>query len=147
MRKVIFATMFLMLLSSVGYGADWKYFATQGDGSTLFYDTQNTQSVSRGQHTVIVRTKEVLSDNGKAIYIKDYPDITDIKKISYILDRWEINCSKNIRRQLSSFWYSSEGYDVFSVYYSHSEFKQVVPDSFEVKLAEIVCQEEVFGND
>jgi hypothetical protein len=143
-RKIIIITIVLLFLSSVGYGEDWKHFYTDANKNEWFYDTQ---SIPREQDTIIVRTKKVLSDNEKAIFIKEYPDITNIKNISYILDSWKINCSKNIRKPLTSFWYNSEGYEIFWVYYFHSEFKQVVPDSFEVKLAEIVCQEEVFSHD
>jgi hypothetical protein len=120
------------------WAADWKHYATDSDANNWFYDTQ---SISRGQDTLIVRTKEVLSDNEKADFIKEYPHITNIKNISYILDGSEINCSKNIRRPLSSFWYSSEGYDIYSVYYSHSEFNEVVPDSTLAELVEIICKE------
>jgi hypothetical protein len=137
MRKIILTTIVLTLLSSVGYGADWKYFCTDKKNNEWFYDTQ---SISREQDTIIVRTKEVLSDNGKADFIEEYPDITNIKNISYIIDRTEINCSKNIRWSLSSFWYSSEGNEVYRVYYSHSEFTEVVPKSLGAKLVEIVCE-------
>jgi hypothetical protein len=138
MQKVILTTITLMLLASVGYGADWKHFITGAKGNDWFYDTQ---SVSREQNTIIVRTKEVLSENEKAQFIKDYPDITYIKNISYILDRWEINCSKNTRKQLSSFWYSSEGNDIFSEYYFHSQFKKIVSESVLSELVAILCKE------
>jgi len=137
MQKIILATIALMFLSSVGYGADWKYIFKDADNNEWFYDTQ---SISREQDTIIVRTKKVLSGNGKAIFIKEYPDITNIKNISYILDSWKINCSKNIRKPLTSFWYNSEGYEVFWVYYFHSEFKQVVPDSNSAKLVKTICK-------
>ena len=140
MRKTIFTTMLLLFLSSVVYSADWKSFGSDANNNEWFCDTQ---SISREEDTTIVRTKVVLSDKGKTIYIKNNPYIANIKKISYILDRVEINCSKNIIRPLSSFWYSSEGYEVLSVYYSKSQFKQIVPDSIEVRLAEIGCQEEI----
>ena len=137
MRKLILTAMVLMFLSSVGYGADWKHYATDSSHNDWFYDTQ---SISRGQDTIIVRTKEVLSDNEKADFIKEYPDITNIKNINYTIDRSEINCSKNIRRPLFSFWYSSEGNDIYRVYYSHSEFTKVVPDSTLAELVAIICK-------
>jgi hypothetical protein len=133
----------IFFFSMEGYGADWKHYATDSDANNWFYDTQ---SISRGQDTIIVRTKEVLSDNEKADFIKEYPDITNIKNISYTIDRSEINCSKNTRKPLSSFWYSSEGYDIFSVYYSHSEFNEVVPDSTLAELVEILCMGRAEGN-
>ena len=137
MRILILTTMVLMFLSSVGYGADWKHYATDSSHNDWLYDTQ---SISHGHDTITVRTKEVLSDNERADFIKEYPDITNIKNINYIIDRSEINCSKNIRKPLCSFWYSSEGNDVYRGYYSHSEFNKVVPDSTLAELVEIICK-------
>ena len=136
---VIFTVLgFIVLFFSMeGWGADWKYFRTDEKNNEWFYDAE---SILREQDIIIVRTKEILSDKGRAIFIKDYPTITKIKNISYILGRWEINCSKRISRPLSSFWYSSEGCDVFSVYYLHSQFSGVVPDIVMDMLVEIICK-------
>ena len=137
MQKIILATIVLMLLSSVGYGADWKYYSKDVDGSSSFYDTQ---SVSRGENTIKVWGKAVLSDKAKKKNIKNFPEMPDIENISYMEGRWEINCSKNTMRSLSLFWYSSEGNDIYRVYYSHSEFTKVVPDSTLAELVEIICK-------
>lgn len=143
MKRAILTIIALMLFSSVALGADWEYYYKDAEGTDWFYDTQ---SISRGQDTLMVRTKQVLSDSEKATFIKNYPDITDIKKLSYILDRWEINCSKNTGKPLSSFWYSSEDHDVFSVYYSHSQFQELAPNSALAKLITIIGKTGEGGN-
>jgi|LQYC01.1.fsa_nt_gi hypothetical protein len=91
MQKIILATMVLMLLSSVVYGADWKYFGTDADGTDWFYDTQ---SILRGQDTTKVWAKSIFTDKTKASYIKEFPNQPVIENASYDSVRMEINCSK-----------------------------------------------------
>ena len=136
---VVLAVLGLMVVffSTEGWSADWKHFRTDKNNNEWFYDAQ---SISREQDIIIVQTKEVLSDNEKANFTKEFPDITNIKKICYILSRLEVNCSKNMMKQLSSFWYDSEGYDVYKVYYSHGKFKEIMPESNTAKLVEIICK-------
>jgi hypothetical protein len=106
MQKVILTTIVLMLISSVGYGADWKYFNSDADDNLWFYDTQG---ISREQDTVRVWVKFVLSDKTKKEYIKNFPKTPGMENTSHTKDRWEINCSKNIKRVLSSVWCDTEG--------------------------------------
>ena len=91
MRKLIFATMFLMLLSSVGYGADWKYYYTNSKGYESFYDAQ---SIIREGNTVRVWGKLMLSDKDKVTYIKDHPKIPGVEKLNYTIGRREGDCLK-----------------------------------------------------
>ena len=137
MQKIILATIVLMLLSSVVYGADWKYYSKDVDGSSSFYDTQ---SVSRGENTIKVWGKAVLSDKAKKKNIKNFPEMPDIENISYMEGRWEINCSKNTMRSLSLFWYSSEGNVIYSRDYPDGQFREFPPDSLMAKLAETICK-------
>jgi len=138
MRKVIFATMVLMLLSSVGYGADWKYIYTAATGGEWFYDTQ---SISRKQDITKILIKSILSDKEKANYIKHHPKILSIKKISYTSGRWEVDCVKYKFRVLSANMYGSDGNIFYSVGSPNSYFLKVVPGSTIAKLVEIICKE------
>ena len=137
MQKAILTTIVLMLISSVGYGADWKYFDTGGDGNTYFYDTQ---SISREQDTVRVWVKFVLSDETKKEYIKNFPKTPGMEKTSYTKDRWEINCSKNIKRVLSSVWCDTESNIIMDKDYPNYPFSEVIPESIGAGLVEIVCK-------
>ena len=142
MQKVILTTIVLMLISSVGYGADWKYFDTGGDGNTYFYDTQ---SISREQDTVRVWVKFVLSDETKKEYIKNFPKTPGMEKTSYTKDRWEINCSKNIKRVLSSVWCDTEGNIIMDKDYPNYPFSEVIPESIGAGLVEIICKKGAGG--
>ena len=137
MHKIILVTIALMLLSSVGYGADWKYYTNDADGSTYFYDTQ---SVSREQDTTKVWVKELLSDKAKARQIKNHPNAPEIEKISINQYRLEINCSKNMMRVLSSVGYSAEDTVISNSNFPDSQFQGIVPDSNSAKLVKSICK-------
>src|SRR4030042_187033 len=136
-RKIILATIALMVLSSVGYGADWKYFDKDADDNLWFYDTQ---SISREQDTVRVWVKFVLSDKTKKEYIKNFPKTPGMENTSHTKDRWEINCSKNIKRVLSSVWCDTEGNIIMDKDYPDYPFSEVIPESIGAGLVEIICQ-------
>ena len=95
-----------MLLSSVGYGADWKYYYTNSKGTDSFYDAK---SIIREGNTIRVWGKLMLSDKDKVNYIKDHPKIPGIEKLNFTIGRWEVDCLKYKFRVLSSNWYGSDG--------------------------------------
>lgn len=128
--KIILATIVLMLLSSVVYGADWKSIGKDADNNEWFYDTQN---ISRGLDTVKVWTKVVLSDKAKADLIKksqpkkppslsyEPPEFYSAQKeaelsqkdrinkenINHRIDRNEIDCVNNRVKIMSSALFDS----------------------------------------
>jgi hypothetical protein len=127
-----------MLLSSVGYGADWKHLTTDEIGDQWFYDTQ---SVSRGQDTTKVWVKIVLSDEDKKAFIENFPKIPNVENISQINNCFEINCSKNIWRVTSFVWYNPKGEVISKADFGQDKpFMEVPPDNIESKLAGIVCK-------
>jgi hypothetical protein len=136
-RKIILVTMVLMLLSSVGYGADWKHFSTHEDGSTLSYDTQ---TVSRGQDTLKVWLKEIFSDKAKMEYIKKFSTQSGIENISYSQGMYEINCKKRLHRLLSFALYSSEGKVIDSKDCPDCPFLEIFPDTQMAQLVDILCK-------
>jgi hypothetical protein len=137
MRKVIFATMVLMLLSSIGYGADWKYYFTDKTQNKWFYDTQ---SVFREQETTKVWVKDMLSNKGKKGYFKKFPSTPATKNISSDKGRWEINCSKNVVRNLSHVVLDSKGNVIQSEDFPNSKFFEAVTNSPVDRLVKIICK-------
>jgi hypothetical protein len=167
MQKVILTTMVLMLLSSVGYSADWKYIFTAPTGGEWFYDTQ---SITHGEDTTLVWTKWILSDKERAKFIKEFPEKFTIKEskvvnrvegeytatsggekiittskyiieISFFIQKEEINCSKNVARIMSMSLYDSGGALVwFSGDHKQNQFEDVFPDSKGVTLIESICK-------
>lgn len=129
--------MILTLLSSVGYGADWKCFGTNLNGTDSFYDSQ---SIIREENTIGVWGKLMLSDKDKVDYIKDHPKIHGIENINYTIGRWEVDCLKYKFRVLSSNWYGSDGNTIYSVGSPNSQFLEVVPGSTIAKLFKIICK-------
>ena len=138
MRKAILTTIVLMLLTSVGYCADWKFFNSDADDNLWFYDAQG---ISHEQDTVRVWVKFVLSDKTKKEYIKNFPKTPGMEKISHTKDRWEINCSKNIKRVLSTVWCDTEGNIIMEKDYPNYPFSEVIPDSIGAFLVESVCKQ------
>jgi len=131
--------MVLMLLSSVGYGADWKQFSTAtDDGTSWFYDTQ---TIFRGQNIIKVWIKKVLSDKSKEKYIKNFYDMNGIKDISCTIEGGEIDCSKNRHRCILFFWYDAKGNVICKAKDSNSPFHPIHSNSPMAKLVEIVCKE------
>jgi hypothetical protein len=126
-----------MFHSSLGDGADWKYLAKDPEGSSWFYDTK---SVSREQSIVKVFVRSALSEEGKKFFIKRYPKKSGIEKISDTVDRFEINCSNNMGRTLSSVWYDTEGKVIYSGDYPDNQFQKVTPDSIMDMLVKIICK-------
>ena len=155
MRKLILTTMVLMFISSVVYGADWKYIFTAPTGGEWFYDTQN---ITCGEDTTLVWTKWKLSDKERAKFMKKFPeefketvltDINEVKKIkriniidiSFFIQKEEINCSKNVARIMSMSLYNSGGELVwFSGEHKQNQFEDVFPDSKGVTLIEAICK-------
>jgi hypothetical protein len=138
MRKLILATMVLMLLSSVSFGADWIPFSNDlSDDSPCYYDSQ---SITREGSTIRVWGKRILSDKAKGDYIKNHPKIHNIENINYTIGRWEVDCLKYQFRVLSSSWYGSDGNTIYSGGSPNSQFREVVPGSVMDKLVEIFCK-------
>jgi len=140
MRQLILTAMVLMLLSSVGYGADWKYYYTNLNSTNSFYDVQ---SIIREGNTIRVWGKLMLSEKDRVDYIKDHPKIHSIEKTNYTIGRWEVDCLKYKFRVLSSNWYGSDGNTIYSVGSPNSQFLKVVPSSTIAKLVEIICEKGV----
>jgi Uncharacterized protein conserved in bacteria len=138
MRKIILTTIALLLLSSVGYGADWKFFGTGARESLWYYDAQN---ISRGQDKVMVRTKHVLSDKKRADFINNFHNINGIENTSYTIDKYEFDCSKNRIKLISLKFYSSEGNLIYSEDYHDLQFIDVIPNSIGDLLSKVICKE------
>jgi hypothetical protein len=136
---VIFAVLGIIVFFTIkAQAADWKFVCKGTDGDNWFYDTQ---SVLRGQETVKVWVKDLLSDKRKKDYIKGFSKTPGIENISYILNRDELNCSKNIFRVLSIVCYSSEGKVIYNEDYPDEQFIEVAPDSHMAGLIEFFCKE------
>ena len=138
MQKIILTIIALMLLSSVGYGEDWKHYGT-GESGDWFYDTQ---SISQGEETVKVWIKTKLSDKEKTKMIQAFPKTKGIEDISFITHKEEINCSKNEGRTIAMAWYDSKGNTVIRQNFPDSPFTDVFPESVYAALAaKIICKE------
>ena len=161
MQKIILTTIAMMLLSSVGYGADWKYIFTAPTGGEWFYDTQ---SITHKEDTTLVWTKWILNDKERAKFIKEFPKefekkestvfggtertitTTGLIDISFFIEKEEINCSKNVARIMSMSLYDSGGELVwFSGAQKPNQFEDVFPDSKGVTLIEAICKKNEGG--
>jgi len=162
MRKILIGTMLLILLSSVGYGADWKSFGKDADNNEWFYDIQ---SVSRDQETAKIWTKIVLSDQAKADFIKkiqhnkppslsyEPPEFYNAQKeaelsqkdrikkenINHRIDRYEIDCVKNRIKVMSSAWFDSGENVIHNENPPDPLFSEITPNSIEEQLLKIIC--------
>ncbi|WAC06853.1 MAG: hypothetical protein OS130_11420 [Thermodesulfobacteriota bacterium] len=155
--KIILTTMVLMLLSSVGYGSDWKYIFTAPTGGEWFYDTQG---VSHGQDTTLVWTKWILSDKEREKFIKKFPKVfkkketmvingvkiirltNELLDTRFFIQKEEINCSKNVAKIISMSLYVTNGDLVwFSGTDKENQLEDLFPDSKGVTLIEAICKE------
>ena len=117
MRKVIIATIVLMLLSLVACTDNWKlYYTDKETGNKMFYDPQ---SIVYEKDTVTVWRKTVLTDKGKAESLHGDNIINGIGKGSYSVIKHEINCSENTICSLDHALFDSEGNIIFSIEFSN----------------------------
>ena len=156
MRKIILTIIAMILLSSVGYGADWQHIFTAPSGGEWFYDTQ---SITHEEGTTLVWTKWKLSDKEWEKLIKMFPKefkkkvsmnisgvkvirtTNDLIDISYFIQKEEINCSKNVARIMSMSLFDFGGDLVwFSGDHKTNLFEDVFPDSKGVTLIEAICK-------
>jgi hypothetical protein len=128
---------FIIFFSIEARAVDWKYVDAPPDG-VWFYDTQ---SVSRGQDITSVWVKCILSDKGKAKRIKSAPEINGIKNISYLIQKVEINCSKNALRLMALSLYNSGGEVIGSRNPQEpGQFEDVFPGSVGSVLVKAICK-------
>jgi hypothetical protein len=120
-----------------GLAVDWKCYATNAEGELLFYDTQ---SIFRGQDSVMVMIKIVLTDKGKADLIKKFPDKNGIENISYMINRGELDCLEHRCRVTSTVWYSSDGSIISSFNDPNRQFMEVLPNSGGDFLSKAICK-------
>lgn len=156
-RKVLLTAMLLMFISSAGYASDWKYMFTAPTGGEWFYIPQ---SITRGEDTVLVRTKWKLSMQEAAELIKKSPK--DFKKkvamtvsgakvirtsddyidINHFILKEEINCSTNAVRIMSMVLYDYKGAVVwYADYPEPNKFEDVFPDGKGAALIGAICKE------
>jgi len=122
---------------SVNLAANWKFLGTDVSGNNWFYDPQ---SVSRGQDTIEVWNKIVLSDKYKTDTIKESHNISDKGNLSFFVEKFEIDCSKNMNRQTATISYDSQGGFIYREDYPNEQFKEVVLGSTIDALVKVLCK-------
>jgi hypothetical protein len=143
-QKIIVTIIAMMLLSSVGYGVDWKHFSSNTYSGDLFYDTE---SIYSGKETTKVTEKIVLSDQGKVNAIRDYQNtnINGIENISSQEIGLEINCTTRGIKVIYSVLYDSKGDVIKRRENLNESFYNIVPNSVGDRLAEIICKQDEGG--
>ena len=95
MRKIILSTIAMLLLSSVGYGADWKLIGTSWE-TDYYYDPQSEQVLSKD--IVQVWIKKIYGEKKVKEFIKGIGP--EFKELSYDNSLIEFNCSE---KKISTF--------------------------------------------
>jgi hypothetical protein len=138
-RKVVLAIIVLMLVSSVAFTADWKYFGTNNDDSVYSYDEQ---SLTRGKDTVKVWSRVVFSDKGREKIIKGNPEVSGIKNATYAYALWEIDCSKKMGRAATIKYYTFKGDMLWGEDLPETDFEQIPPGTIMSSLLEAICKKD-----
>jgi hypothetical protein len=134
MRKIILTTMFLMLLSSAGYGADWKLIGTSWE-TDYYYDPQSIQLLSKD--IVRVWMKKIYAEKSVQEYIKGIGP--EFKELSYDHSLIEFNCSEKKNRLLTFTYYNRDGGVISTFTSDSSSWNFIVPNSILEALFNIVC--------
>ena len=121
MKKLIICLMFL-LVASVVESADWKSYATSGDGAKHYYDTTSVTNVSKD----IVRCWQK-TERHKGVAQGDYKLAISVKK-----SLAEINCTKKEYRVITVI---AEGYSTNTP----SPWRLIPPDSIVEDLYKTIC--------
>jgi hypothetical protein len=121
--------MFVILFSSTGWGADWKFY-TSHLGEPWYYDSQSIRQVS--EDTVRVWTKSTASKErlGEEAKFK-------IRSIKVVFGLYEFTCSTKKVRLLSLIMYDKNGSILFS---TSNPGPWGPPNELDDMLINIVCR-------
>jgi len=134
MRKIILSTIAMLLLSSVGYGADWKLIGTSWE-TDYYYDPQSEQVLSKD--IVQVWIKKIYGEKKVKEFIKGIGP--EFKELSYDNSLIEFNCSEKKSRLLTFSYYRKDGGLITSFTPDSSSWNFIVPNSILEALFNIVC--------
>jgi len=137
MRKIILSTIAMLLLSSVGYGADWKLIGTSWE-TDYYYDPQSEQVLSKD--IVQVWIKKIYGEKKVKEFIKGIGP--EFKELSYDNSLIEFNCSEKKSRLLNFSYYNQDGglISSFTPDSDSSSWNFIVPNSILDALFIIVCE-------
>ena len=122
-----------MLLSSVGYGADWKLYKTDVIEGSFYYDPQSIKQASKDIEQV--RSKQVYTEKKVQEYIKAVGPA--FKELSYCIGLFEYNCSEKKFRLFSATLYKKNGNVLLNT--PPQPWILVVPETVSETLFKIVC--------
>lgn len=111
--------------SELSHAADdrWKYFATNGAGDTLYYDTDSVTVY--GNKIVKVWYKMILNKDSKS----------PVREAKYLE---EFNCNKRERRTIEGHYYYKDGNYKFDG--EKSNWEDIEPETWIESLFNIVCK-------
>jgi hypothetical protein len=116
-----------------GWGVDWRYYGTNGDGS-YFYDTESMTRLSK--NLVEVWVQSAYSEKSVSHWVKEGGK--GFQDLDFSLVLFELNCVERSTRYLRIVFYSKNG----KVFYpmDNDEWHFIAPDSMTGTLHQEVCK-------
>jgi hypothetical protein len=127
----------LIGISIFGYtevwGADWKYYGTNGDGS-YFYDTESMVRSSKDLIDVWVQSE--YSEKSISNWVREGGK--GFQDLDFSLILFELNCVERSARYLQVVFYSKNGKVFYPI--DNDEWQLIAPDSLISDLQKEVCK-------
>jgi len=138
-RRVIVIGL-LTLLSSEGWGKDWKPYQATQKGDIYYFDSESVEKLPGGVMKVWTRTEKTEFLGGDLL--KHVDEVTSGKKdkvIAEIIHLLEINCSNKTFRVINLTVYGKNK-DIKEYYNEPSEWERIAPESVTNSLHEEICR-------
>ena len=134
MRQILLVIIFVLFVSNVAWGEDWKIYAVTEFGF-YFYNPQSIRRVSKD--TVRVWEKLVYTEKGGQQMIKG--TVPKYIKLSYAIKLIELNCSEQKSHFLSLTYYDQNKEIVYSSVGYASSWNFIVPESAGESIFNVIC--------
>jgi hypothetical protein len=133
--KILCTGIFLLILISVSYSAEWVFYAKTSE-FTCYFDKDNIQYMPDN----IVRSwdKIIYSDDRKKEMINKFG--VSYKDLEYSLNLTQINCKEKMQSLLNETFYDSKGSVIEFFDFKDDNKFIILPDSIAELLYKIVCE-------
>jgi hypothetical protein len=131
---------FLTLLSSEGWGKDWKPYQATKYGDIYYFDSESIEKLPEGVIRVWTKTEKTEFIGGDLV--KHVDEVTSggkDKVIGEIIQLLEINCSSKQFRVINLAVYDKNR-DIKEYYNEPSEWDGIAPESVTNSLQKEICR-------
>lgn len=132
-RNLLLVTGLLILGCAEVWGADWKYYGTNEEGS-YFYDIESMKRLAA--NIVRVLLQSVYTEKGVSHWVEEGGK--EFENLDFSLIWSEFNCAERSIRHLQIIFYSKNGKVFYPI--NNERWHFFAPDSMSETLYDVVCK-------